>query len=197
MFGSLKEFLGPLEWFLTLGATDTKHIRNELQDLLHHTSQSLKGLIDLSEVLDDIPRESFDLRSFGPVYSHCQSYFTSPDGAQETRTHCTDILRDVNRINFKVAKYLRAEGGDWKGLNHAFENLENADMAFLEEFEKELVRIGEKLRANLQLIDSGKSGEAWNRYQDLRLSVLKGRDSLSHELNKLSEAEGHIRRILT
>ena len=197
MFGSLKEFVGPLEWFLTLGASDTKHIRNELQDLLHHTSQSLKGLVNLSEVLDDIPLENFDLKSFGPVYVHCQSYFTSPAGAQEVRTHCTDILRDVNRINFKLAKYLRAEGGDWKGLNHAFEKLENADLTFLEEFENELVRIGDQLRAIFHLIDSGKAEEGWNRYQELRLSVLKGRDSLRHELKKLSEAEVHIRRILT
>jgi hypothetical protein len=197
MFGSLKEFLSPLEWFLALGASDTRHIRNELQDLLHHTAQSLKGLINLSEVLDDIPQESFDLKSFGPVYTHCQSYFTSPDGAQETRTHCSDITRDVNRINFKIAKYLRTEGGDWKGLNHAFESLMDADRTFLEEFEKELVRMGEQLKAIFQMIESDRSDEAWNRYQDLRLSVLKGCDSLAPELKRLSEAEDYIRRILT
>ena len=197
MFGSLKDFLGPLEWFLKLGAADTQHIRTELQDLLHDTSQSLKGLIELSEVLEDIPQEKFDLKSFGPVYTHCQSYFTSPEGAQEARTHCTDIVRDINRINFKVAKYLRAEGGDWKGLNHAFEALKNADMTFLDEFEKELVRIGERLRSIFQLVTSDKAREAWKQYEDLRLSVLQGRDSLGQQLKKLAEAENHIRRILT
>jgi hypothetical protein len=197
MFTSLKEFVEPLEWFLILGASDTKHIRSELQDLLHHTSQSLKSLIELSEVLEDIPRESFDLKSFGPVYTHCRSYFTSPDGAQEARTHCTDIVRDINRINFKVAKYLRTEWGTWKGLNRAFEKLENADSTFLEEFEKELTRIDDQLREIFHLVESGKGDEAWNRYQDLRLSVLKGRDNLRDELKKLSEAERHIRRILT
>jgi hypothetical protein len=194
---ALKEFLGPLSWFLTLGKSDTDHLRAELQDLLHHTSQSLKSLIELSEALYEIKREDFNMESFAKVYAHCLNNFVGPDSLQKVRTHCTDIQRDLNRINFKVVKYLRAELGTWKNLNNSFRRLADADDDFLKYFQDDMERIESKLRIVFQLLNEGKTDDAWSDYCALRASLLQDHDQVREELQKLAEAENHIRRLLT
>jgi hypothetical protein len=191
---AIKEFLGPLQWFLTLGKSDTDHIHNELQDLLHHTSQSLKTLTELSEVMYEIKREEFNMESFGKIYAHCLNNLI---GFPEARTHCTDIQRDLNRINFKLTKYLRAEWGTWKSLNKTFERLASADEDFLRYFEEDLKKVEERLRTVFRLLDNEHKEEAWKEYQVLRASLLQDHDQVRTELRKLAEAENHVRRVLT
>jgi len=143
-----KEFLSPFAWFLSLGKEDADHIKSEVADLLHHSSQSLKSLIELSQTLEDIPRSDFSKARFGPIANHCWWFFTTDRGIQQARTHCTDIQRDVARINFKMAKILRTENRNWKGINDAFGSIMDADRVYLHNYEVELSRIGRELSAN-------------------------------------------------
>jgi len=41
-FGTFKEFVSGFAWCLKLGKEDTEHIKGEIEDLLNHSSQSLK-----------------------------------------------------------------------------------------------------------------------------------------------------------
>ena len=192
-----KEFLGALGWFLTLGKSDTEHLRNELTDLLQHLSQSLKSLLELTDVLEAIPPDRFTKETFWPIHRHLLWFFTSEEAARQARTHCTDIRRDVARINFKAAKVLRAEGGNWKGIDDAFGHLLDADFSFLDQYEKELKRIGMELDAINQQLQAGNREEAWKQYDQLRSSLMNDRAQLRAEFARMTEAENHIHQLLT
>lgn len=203
---ALQKSLGPLGWFLTLGASDTRQIRAQLQDLLQHTGRSLQTLIELNLVLAPIKKSAFSKSTFGPVYVHCQTHLTSPEAAEKARSHCTDIARDVGRINFIAAKYLRtdlsAQSGGWKGINDAFRELMDADAAFLDKFSAELVRLGDRLKSIFNTVTRPRVTkvelhDAWREYESLRVDLVKDHSSLKKERDKLLEAENHIRRVLT
>ena len=196
-FGTFKEFVSGFAWCLKLGKEDTEHIKGEIEDLLNHSSQSLKSLIELTDTVQEIPQAQFSQRTFGPVANHCRWFFTSPEAAQRARTHCTDVDRDIGRINFKMAKILRTEGADWKGIGVAFSALLDADRTFLNEYSEELERIGKELDAIDELLNRGDTESGWKRYTALRDSLLTSKRSLSDEIALMQKAQTHIHQLLT
>ena len=109
----------------------------------------------------------------------------------------SDIERDVARINFKMARILRTEVGNWKGVDDAFRILSSADATFLEKYEQELRRIGKELDDISGLLKRNEQREAWERYRTLRSSLLQDRVALRDEFARMDEAENYIRRLLT
>lgn len=191
-----KYFIGAFSWFTSLGKADADHIKEEIEDLLSHSSQSLRTLLELSDTLRDIPAAQFT-KEFWPIANHCLLVFTGPEAANKARTHCTDIERDLNRINFKMAKVLRTESGDWKGIDRAFAMLVNADFTFLDNFEAELRRIGTDLDEVGKLVKNGDTTAAMQKYNELRDSLLCSRRDLSNEIAAMRRAQVHIHALLT
>jgi hypothetical protein len=191
-----KELAKAFGWFLALGASETQHIRDELQDLLLHTTQTLKALVQLTEALYQIEADDFDEKSYLPVFFHCSQNFTSPEAAQKARSHCTDIQRDIERIQFKLAKVLRAKVGRWKSLDEAFKRLADADRDFLDQFEADMQRVDEELLEIVRLVREDRQ-EAWKRYEGLRSTLLDSISRLREEVAAMRQAEDHIRGILT
>ena len=209
---NFKKALEALSWFTTLGANDTKHVRDEILDLLHHSSKSLKTLNDLAETLEPVIRKNFNKEFFRSIYFHCLNNFTNPEAAKQARTHCTDIARDINRISFKISKFFRTERDfsfttknvqdsppePFKNIDEAFQMLMDGDKEFLIEFEKELNRIGNELQETFNLLfKTEQVDEAWEKYDKLSKSILDERQNLKKEIEKMEKAENHIRRILT
>lgn len=148
-------------------------------------------------MLEEIPLNQFTQQRFSPIASHCFWFFTSPEAAQKARTHCTDIERDVARVEFKTAKLLRTEDRNWKGINVAFRTLMSADSSFLEQYAAELARIGAELEATGKLLDDGKTQQAWKKYNGLRASLLSSRQAFSNEISRMQAAQTHVHRLLT
>ena len=193
----LKENINAFNWFLRIGKQDVDNVKSEIADLLQHSSQSLKSLIELYTVLEDIPRNKFSKQTFGPIANHCLWFFTSPDAAQKARTHCSDIKRDVARIKFKMAKILRTENHDWKGIDSAFNRLMDADHYYLHLYEIELMRIGSELKKIDELLNKRKVDSAYDQYLELRKSLTNRYDALSNEISKMQKAQVHIHTLLT
>jgi len=193
----LKVLSNPLDWFLSIGKGDVEHVKAEIADLLQHSSQSLKSLLELYTVLEDIPRSNFSQQTFGPIANHCLWFFTSPDAVQRARTHCTDIKRDVARIKFKMAKILRTENLDWKGIDKAFNRLMDADHYYQHLYEMELHRIGHELSEINKSSSEDAVDSAYNQYVELRKSLTKSCDALSNEISKMQTAQTHVHELLT
>lgn len=191
-----KELAKGLQWLSSLGESDTKKVRDELQDLLLHCSQTLKSFVQLAEVLYEIKKEAFNTESFLDVFFHCSANYTSPEGARKARSHCTDIQRDIQRIKFKLAKVLRSELGQWSSVDEDFSKLVDADEDFLDSFETDMERVQRELEQILELIESD-TESAWERYESLRTSLIKSVSGLRKELRTMERAENHIRRMLT
>ena len=192
----LRELVGAFAWFLGLGKADTQHIRDETQDLLDHTAQTLKVFVQLTEALYKIEEEDFDQQSFLPVFFHCTQNFTNPEAARRARGHCTDIQRDVERIQFKLTKVLRTNVGRWKSLDEAFGWLADADEDFLERFEADMRRVDQELLEIARLVSEDRQA-AWQRYGGLRAALLDEMAKLRGEIDKMRRAEDHVRRVLT
>jgi hypothetical protein len=194
---ALQKLAEPLAWFLTLGKSDTEHMRSELLDLLTHTGQSVRSLIELEKTLAGLKEAEFSKDKFMNVYLHCKYVFTGNDASERARTHCTDIQRDVRRINFVAAKVLRTEMGNWKNVDKSFADLENADDTFLSEFGGTLRGVDAKLDEVQDLLDKKKRAAAWAAYETLRKDLRRDVDALSKIVDQLRKAEDHIRSVLT
>jgi hypothetical protein len=197
LISHLKVLLNPLAWFLSIGKEDVEHVKAEISDLLLHSSQSLKSLLELYTVLEDIPRNNFTQQTFGPISNHCLWFFTSPEAVQQARTHCTDIKRDVSRIKFKMAKILRTENQDWKGIDKAFNRLMDADHYYQHLYEMELWRIGDELRKIDKFLSEDAADAAYDQYVELRKSLTKSCEALSNEISKMQKAQTHVHELLT
>jgi hypothetical protein len=193
---AIKRLGESFNWFLQIGATDAKQVRDELQDLLDHCAATIKAVAELAAALYELKPEEFSENSFIPVYLHCTANYTSPDAARQARSHCTDIVRDVARIKFKVTRLLRAENLQWQSLDQAFARFENADDDFLNQFETDMQLVQGELQQILNLVRVDRQ-VAWQRYDLLRQTLIGDLAKLSGEFNKMREAEDHVRRILT
>ena len=197
LISHLKVLLNPLDWFLNIGKGEADHVKAEIAELLQHSSQSLKSILELYTVLEDIPRGDFSQQTFGPIANHCLWFFTSPDAVQQARTHCTDIKRDVARIKFKMAKILRTENQDWKGIDKAFNRLMDADHYYQHLYENELFRIGHELSDIGNSLSNDTVDSAYNQYVELRKSLTNSCESLSNEISKMQKAQTHVHELLT
>ena len=193
----LPNLLNPFGWLAQLGKSDVDHVKAEIADLLQHSSQSLRTLIELDNTLAEIPIGDFTRARFWPIANHCDWVFTSPEAAQKARTHCTDIRRDVARINFKMAKVLRTDSLNWRGIDQAFAELLNADQDFLVFYQEELVRLGAELQAIGHVLDGGDTQGAWNQYETLRNSIHTSRHKLSNQIALMQKAQTNVHTLLT
>ncbi len=73
----------------------------------------------------------------------------------------------------------------------------DADTLFLEEYERELDRIGNEFGRIGQLLDKEHSEKAWKAYDKLRSSLMSDRASLRNEFERMEKAETHIRKLLS
>jgi hypothetical protein len=152
--------------------------------------------LSLDDTLADIPIQDFSGK-FWSIANYCFLFFTSPDAAQKARTHCTDIGRDVARINFKMAKVLRSENLDWKGINSAFSELLDADTSYLYVYAEELERLGKELDAIGNILNAGETQRTWDKYQALRASIQTSRRSMSDQIALMQKAQTNIHSLLT
>jgi len=192
-----QKLLTPLGWFLTLGKTDAEYLRGELSDLLHHTGESVRSLIEIEQLLAGLDKPQFRAETFSELRLHCEYTYTGHEASRKSRSHCTDIRRDLRRISFKLAHLGRTEIGQWKALRKAFWELEHGDENFLERFETTLHRLDSELRAVDALLTAGNLDGAWKRFLDLRSDIRKDVESLRDVVGTLGKAEDHIRRVLT
>jgi len=191
-----QELARPLYWFMTLGKPETKQMRDELLDLLHHTGESIRSLVRLDQHLFSVNESDFQ-DSFRDIFNECRLSYTAGDAPDKARSHCTDIRRDLKRISFKAAKLFRTELGKWSEVNRAFDRLVYADIDFLAGFADALKRLEAELEEVSRLLTGGDSDQAWQKYEALRQSVRRDVTALTNEIDALRAAEDHIRLNLT
>jgi hypothetical protein len=96
-----------------------------------------------------------------------------------------------------MAKVLRKENLDWKGISQAFSELEDADLNYLAEYEKELTRLGAELQAIGTILNSGGTQRAWDQYEALRTSIQTSRQAMSNQIGLMRMAQTNIHSLLT
>ena len=90
---NFKDYVNAISWFLKIGKGDTEHIRDELQDLLHHVGESLRTFSQLLEAMYDLP-----LSEFGIGFSKTPSELVdlSPPSNKEQLLGLKEKLKEID-----------------------------------------------------------------------------------------------------
>ena len=194
---SLTKIGKALGWFLTIGKTETKEMRDAILDLLRHSSQSIRTLVELQATLNGPAKEMFTEKAFIDIWIHCKYALTGNDAPELARTHCTDIMRDLRRINFIAAKTLRTELGSWSDVDSWFADLRSADADFLESFATCLRTIDVALDEIQSEFKASRPDGAWTKFVALRKAIDNDVQNLNDTVGQMRRADDHIRAVLT
>jgi len=199
MFGidDVRKAVGVFSWVKNLGAKDTEKIRNELGDLVFHASTSLKTILEIVEIIEDFDYERFDKSDFRELYKVCRRFYLDPEALEKCRTHCTDLFRDTERIEFKLAKYGRTENVNVSALNKLIDDVGLAEDEYLQSFDKNVKFLEDSLKDIKDSVDNNDLQIAKSIFIKLRSRMLEDLDELRNAKKEMAEAENHIRKILT
>jgi len=193
----VRKAFGIFSWIKNLGSEDTEKIRNELNDLVFHASSSLKTILDIIELIEEFDDKKFDKSEFIELYKVCRRFYLDPQALEKCRTHCTDLFRDVERIEFKLAKYGRTEDVNVSELNNLISDVGIAEDEYLQSFDNNIQFLEESLNSINKYLDNEKLSDAVNCFSKLKSKMLEDLDGLHRAKKEMSTAENHIRKILT
>jgi len=199
MFGidDVRKAISIFTWIKNLGAKDTEKIRNELNDLVFHASTSLKTILEIIELIEDYNDENFDKSEFRELYKVCRRFYLDPGALEKCRTHCTDLFRDVERIEFKLIKYGRTEGVKVTELNTLISEVGMAEDEYLQSFDKNIQFLENSLNEINEYLENNDLPNAKEVFNKLKSRMLEDLDELRQAKKDMAIAEDHIRKILT
>lgn len=193
----VRKAVGVFSWVKNLGANDTEKIRNELGDLVFHASTSLKTILEIVELVEDFDCERFSRSDFRDMYKVCRRFYLSPEALEKCRTHCTDLFRDADRIEFKLAKYGRTESVNVLALNKLINDVGLAENEYLQSFDENIKFLENSLNNIENSVEKNDLQNAKSIFIDLRSKMREDLDELRNARKEMAKAENHIRKILT
>ncbi len=199
MFGidDVRKAVGIFSWVKNLGAEDTKHIRNELKDLVFHASTSLNTILEIVEIIECFDDAKFDEKEFKELYNVCRRFYLVPEALEKCRTHCSDLFRDADRIEFKLAKYGRTKNVNVSELNRLIDEVGYAEDEYLQTFDENIKFLENSLEEIGTSIQSSDLSSAKSKYLELESRMSEDLGELRKARDEMSESEDHIRKILT
>lgn len=199
MFGAddIRKAQGILAWINNLGADDTAKIKGELSDLVFHATASLKTILEIIELLENFDADTFDPPEFKALYQACRRFYLDPDALNKCRTHCSDLHRDADRIDFKLAKVGRTEGARISELNGLISEVAVSEDAYLQSFDVNIKYLENTLNDIKHHADNHDTPQARDLLKQLLVKMTEDLSELRQARDSMLQAENKIRRILT
>jgi hypothetical protein len=199
MFGAddIRKAQGILAWINNLGADDTAKIKGELSDLVFHATASLKTILEIIELLENFDADTFDPPEFKALYQACRRFYLDPDALNKCRTHCSDLHRDADRIDFKLAKVGRTEGARISELNGLISEVAVSEDAYLQSFDVNIKYLENTLNDIKYRVDNHDTPQARDLLKQLLVKMTEDLSELRQARDSMLQAENKIRRILT
>ncbi len=133
----LKATYEALRWLPTLTASDVHHVKQETQELLSHLKTSLTSLWDITEKIASVPDAEFP-KHFRDVYNYFKKFYYGDENFEKVRTHSTDLERDISRIKYKLAVFLRTDVPRWNEANEGLRIAVLQDVNYIMEYQGNL-----------------------------------------------------------
>lgn len=199
MYGldDLKQAQGILTWVNNLGADDTAHIRQELLDLVFHATASLKALLDIVELIEELDQKPLGAESFRELFKVCRRFYLDPDAIEKCRTHCSDLFRDAGRIGFKLARMGRTESAQIGLLDELVSGVQVAEGVYLQTFDGCLDNLRKAMEEVQAHFDADEVAMAQLRFKRLKVQMNDGVEELRGTRDLMRQTENRIRQILT
>jgi hypothetical protein len=179
-------------WILTLGKSELRAVRTDVEELINDLRKSLVSLYDLATVITNVDAAKLDTRTFASVYDYVYRFYLNPQDLSAARTHCGYVSRDVDRIMFKLGKLLHSDVGKWKEAQQQLVAVIGADGAILDSLDKTVTDIRAKLDAVNKHLVAGDVGAARDLYSQLSAPLKPDVVALGECVDAMDKANRHL-----
>jgi soluble cytochrome b562 len=193
---SIKEIVSQLSWLLTLGASETKHVKTQLEELVHHLSASLVSLWDATCEITRLTEADFTKDRFEVVHDYFFSFYLAPGQISKARTHCAEVKRDIQRIKFKLARILHTDVGKWADAEERFRRIVDEDGIILSSYQHCMDELKRHLDTIHDSLKQGNLDAAKRDYFSLKNSLRDDIAEMDQGVKTMEATLEHIRGII-
>lgn len=189
---TVQEIIEALKWISTLGNSDIKEVKNDVEELVSELSKSLANLWDVVCQVTSIKEDEFSKESFSAVYDYFVEFYLGMGNLMPARTYCGNVRRTVGRIKFKFAKFLHTDVGKWDEVDAALRKIVKRDGDILAEYETSIRKLDYELKEIKGLLVKKEVVAGKNRYFGLKSDLEDNIRLLKSGTEEMSRALDHI-----
>jgi hypothetical protein len=192
---SLKAYVDAFAWLITLGASEVKGAKKDIEQLIDLIAVSLLSFHDLAKEISRTEASTLTSKSFRDIHDYFRTFYFGQLNVSKARTHCGDVERQIDKITFRFARLLHTELGKWKAAKKHFSQITHGDGAIIQAFEGATLRLDFEFKVIAQLLNDRKTKEARARYAALRATVDTEADEINKAVTAMRKAYSHVQRI--
>jgi hypothetical protein len=189
---TINPILDGLNWILSLSSSDTKNLKEEIEELIADLSKSLRGLWNITREISNFPDENLE-RNFPCLYTHFKCFYYGNEAFQAVRTHCSSLQRDLDRVRFKVSFFIRADLGKWKDANNSLQFGLLNDINYENDYRQNYENLNTRLSEINESFRGGHSEQASQLFTLLKKDLQQDLDYLHNHIKVLEDTNEHIR----
>ncbi len=193
--GSVQEILKTLKWVLTLGQSDVKDVKDEIDELIRELSASLTNLWDITTKVSEIRDADFTQERFEVIRDYFLRFYFGQQNVSSARTHCGNVERDVERIKFKLFKFLHTDIGRWKEVDDKLAGIVDVDVDILRHYDNCIDSLDQRLTGIKEKLDKGQLDTAKASYKELKRDLESDIRELNLGVQTMRQGLDHIRTI--
>ena len=193
---SLKPYLDAFAWLATLGASEVKGAKKDIEQLIDLVAASLLSFHDLAKEISRTDPQTLTSKSFRDIHDYFRTFYFGQKNVSKARTHCGDVERQIDKITFKFARLFHTDIGKWKQAKKHFSQITYHDGAIIHAFEDVTLRLESDFKKIARLLDARKTKEARVQFAALRAIVDSDADEINKGVTEMRKAYDHIQRIV-
>jgi hypothetical protein len=194
-FKTINGIMESLNWIITLGKSDIDGVKEETNELIRELSKSLKNLWDITKEITKIPVNHLTKEKFDDRYDYFFTFYLGDENISAARTHCGNVLRDVKRIKFKLAKILHTNIGKWKEADEKLNSIVEEYPNILEDYNKSIASLESRMKEIRAHFDSRDVASARQSYATLKRDLENDIKRLRKGVLIMEEAIEHVNKI--
>jgi len=193
---SIQEIANALVWISSLGLSEVKGVKTDVEELISELSKSLVNLWEIVKTVTAIDESEFTKEKFEDIYDYFLEFYFGDRNISQTRTHCGNVERTANRIKFKFAKVLHTDIGKWNEADEQLNLIVTRDGAILREYDASISKIDSGLRKIKDMLEGENYSIGKQRYFSLKKEMEDDVKQLKNGVNAMEQAFNHINQIV-
>jgi hypothetical protein len=181
--GTISTIIGAIAWLHSFGKEDVKQVKEETEELISDLSKSTLSNTQFVEAFQD-------------VQNYADKFYFDDASIRAAHTRCGNVGRDVDRIKFKLVKFLRTDLGKWNEADQQLNQIIFADNSILYEYQNNLDRLKGSMSLVSELIKKGEVDEARKACIVLGRTLQDDLTSLRDGVEQMRVALDYVRQVV-
>jgi hypothetical protein len=194
-FTTIKGIIDSFSWILTLGKSELVHVKSETNEVISELSKSLRSLWDVTKEIANLSEVDLTKEQFEDRWDYFFSFYVGDQNISAARTHCGNVMRDVERIKFKLAKILHTDIGRWRDVDKALISIIEEDPVILENYDACIASLENRMSEIRGHFDAGDVVLARQSYATLKQDIEDDIRQLREGIVTMEQAIDHVNRI--